>query len=157
VTFAVRRVFPTLVDCVPIFDQLKQGLFRAMKSGQTVEKEVLRTVIGEATSTGLEPTDEHLQKVIRKLIKSNRETLAAQPAAEQVAVLEQEISVLEQFLPRNLAGAELEAVLEPHAAELKASANEGPALGVALKLLKARGLTVESAEVGRVVRLLRSR
>ena len=64
-----------------LIDQLKQRMFQAMKSGDTVEKEVLRTAIGEVTRSGEDATDERVTQVLKKLVKSNQETLAATSSA----------------------------------------------------------------------------
>ena len=55
-----------------LIDQVKQRMFQAMKSGNVVEKEILRTAIGEVTRTGDEVTDERLVAVLRKLVNRTR-------------------------------------------------------------------------------------
>jgi uncharacterized protein YqeY len=82
-----------------LIDQIKQRMFQAMKAGNTLEKEVLRTAIGEVTRAGDDPTDERVLAVLKKLVKSNQETLAAATNAEQRGELEREIVVIEAFLP----------------------------------------------------------
>jgi uncharacterized protein YqeY len=138
-----------------LIDQIKQRMFQAMKSGASTEKEVLRTLIGEVTRTGEAASDERVLQALRKLVKSNQETLRAASDATQRATLEQEIRVLEEYLPRSLDAAELLELLGPVAAEIRAAAGPGPALGIAMKLLKSKAAAVEAQDVREAVTKLR--
>jgi uncharacterized protein YqeY len=130
-----------------LIDQIKQRMFSAMKSGDTLEKEVLRTVIGEVTRTGDEATDERVFGVVKKLVKSNQETLAAATDAAQRATLEREIVLLQAFLPKALSADEIRELLAPVATEIRAAAGTGPAMGIAMKFLKAEGAATEAKAV----------
>ena len=138
-----------------LIDQIKQRMFQAMKSSAVVEKEILRTVIGEVTRTGDVASDDKVLTVLRKLVKANQETLRAATDPEQRRVLEQEIGVLEGFLPRAPSATELAEMLGPVAAEIRAAAGPGPAQGVAMKFLKSKGTSVDGAEVRDAVARLR--
>ena len=138
-----------------LIDQIKQRMFQAIKSGAIVEKEVLRTVLGEVTRTGEAASDERVLQTLRKLVKSNQETLRAATEDVQRANLEQEIGVLEEFLPRSLGAAELLELLGPVAAEIRAAGGPGPALGIAMKLLKSKAAGVDSQLVRDAVTQLR--
>lgn len=138
-----------------LIDQIKERMFRAMKAGAAVEKEVLRTAIGEVTRTGEAASDERVTQVLRKLVKANQETLRSATDAEQRATLEQEIKVLEEFLPRALGVPELVSLLTPASAEIRAAAGPGPALGAAMKFLKAQSVSAEAADVREAVTQLR--
>ena len=138
-----------------LIDQIKQRMFQAIKSGANVEKEVLRTVIGEVTRTGETASDERVLQTVRKLVKSNQETLRAASDPAQRANLEQEIGVLEEFLPRSLGSAELLELLGPVAAEIRAAGGPGPALGIAMKLLKSKAAVVDAQDVKDAVTQLR--
>src|SRR5215510_2443670 len=100
-----------------LIDQIKQQMFKAMKSGANVEKEILRTAIGEVTRTGEAASDERVVQTLRKLVKANQETLLSASDPAQRSTLEQEIAILEPFLPKALGAAELSALLGPVAAE----------------------------------------
>jgi len=130
-----------------LIDQIKQRMFQAMKAGSTVEKEILRTAIGEVTRSGDDPTDERVTQVLKKLVKSNQETLGASTNPDQQRDLAQEIAVLEAFLPKAPSAAELVALLAPVADAIRAAAGPGPAMGVAMKHLKAQGIAAESKDV----------
>jgi uncharacterized protein YqeY len=138
-----------------LIEQIKQRMFQAMKAGAIVEKEILRTAIGEVTRTGDVASDERVLGDLRKLVKANQETLRAATDAEQRRVLEQEIGVLEGFLPRAPSAAELAEMLGPVAAEIRAAAGLGPAQGIAMKFLKSKGTSVDGGEVRDAVTRLR--
>jgi uncharacterized protein len=130
-----------------LIDQVKQRMFQAIKAGNTIEKEVLRTAIGEVTRSGDDPTDERLTLVLKKLVKANQETLAAASNADQKRDLEREIQVLETFLPKAPSAEQVRELLEPVAAQIRAAAGPGPAMGVAMKHLKSLNISVESRDV----------
>jgi uncharacterized protein YqeY len=138
-----------------LFDQVKQRMFQAIKAGNVVEKEVLRTALGEVTRTGDEATDERMLGVLRKLVKSNQETLAAATDEGQRSTLEQEIGVLETFLPKSLSADQLLSLLEPVAAQIRAAVGPGPAMGIAMKFLKTTATVADARDVQRALSELR--
>ena len=138
-----------------LIDQIKQRMFQAMKSGANVEKEVLRTAIGEVTRTGEAASDERVTQVLRKLVKANQETLRSATDTAQRTALEQEIKVLEEYLPRSLGAAELVELLGPVATEIRGAGGPGPALGIAMKFLKSKAAAAEAEEVRAAVTQLR--
>jgi uncharacterized protein len=138
-----------------LIDQLKQRMFAAMKAGNTVEKEILRTAIGEVTRSGDDPTDDRVTQVLKKLLKSNQETLAAAASEQQKEDLRQEITILEGFLPETPGPAELAALLAPVAEQIRAAQGPGPAMGVAMKFLKGAGIAAESRDVQAALNELR--
>ncbi|MEY2929782.1 MAG: hypothetical protein RL033_531 [Pseudomonadota bacterium] len=138
-----------------LIDQIKERMFRAMKAGAVIEKEILRTAIGEVTRTGEEATDDRVTQVLRKLLKANQETLRSVTEAAQREPLEQEIKVLEELLPRALGVPELVELLGAAATEIRAATGPGPALGAAMKFLKTKSVSAESADVREAVTQLR--
>jgi uncharacterized protein len=138
-----------------LIDQIKQRMFAAMKAGKTVEKEILRTAIGEVTRSGDDPTDERVTQVLKKLLKSNQETLAAAASEQQKEDLRQEIVILEAFLPETPGPEQLAALLAPVAEQIRAAAGPGPAMGVAMKFLKGAGVAAESRDVQAALNELR--
>jgi uncharacterized protein YqeY len=138
-----------------LIDQLKQRMFAAMKSGNTVEKEILRTAIGEVTRSGDDPTDERVTQVLKKLLKSNQETLAAATSEQQKSELNQEIAILQTFLPESPGPAQVAELLAPVADQIRAAAGPGPAMGIAMKFLKGAGVAAESRDVQTALNELR--
>jgi uncharacterized protein YqeY len=142
-----------------LLDDIKARMFQAMKAGDVVGKEILRVAVGEITTDAARPgrkgSDEESQAILRKLIKSNEETLAVEVDAEKRAILDREREVLAAFLPRSLSVEEIVEQLSTVADAVRAAASEGQATGVAMKELKARGLVVSGKDVGAAVRSLR--
>ena len=95
--------------------QIKDRMFAAMKARQTVEKEILRVVLGEIQTEearrGKTLSDDEVMKILRKLVKSNGETLGMTADAADKATLEEENRVLETLLPKTLDESEVVAAL----------------------------------------------
>lgn len=139
-----------------LIDDIKAAMFAAMKSGNTIEKEVLRTALGEATATGEKPDDPQMAAVLRKLVKGIEETQGVATDAETQARLTQELAILRRFLPQTLGVAQIKEALAPVVEAIRAAAGEGPATGIAMKHLKSSGATVEGKDVSAAVRELRA-
>lgn len=138
-----------------LFDELKKRMFEAMKRKDTVQKEVLRTAIGDITSTGQEPDDARVIGVLKKLVKSIEETMAV-AGDEAKLTLQQELVVLQEFLPRTLSVEQIVEALAPVADQVRAADNDGKATGVAMKHLKSTSAEVEGKDVSQAVKQLRS-
>jgi uncharacterized protein YqeY len=69
-----------------IVDDIKKRITEAMKARRQVEREILRLALSEIQNvenrTGTAATDDEATKIIKKLIKSNGETIAAGPSDE---------------------------------------------------------------------------
>jgi uncharacterized protein YqeY len=130
-----------------LIDQVKQRMFQAMKAGNVLEKEILRTAIGEVTRSGDDPTDERVLGVLKKLVKSNQETLESATSPDQRSDLQREIEVLGIFLPETPGPEQLCALLAPVAEQIRAAAGPGPAMGIAMKFLKGANVSAESRDV----------
>lgn len=142
-----------------LVDDIKAAMFKAMKSGDTIAKEILRVAMGEITTEAARPgrkgNDEEVQAILRKLIKSNEETIASGGSTEQ-ATLEREIEVLSNYLPKSLGEDEIVVALSSVAEAIRAAANDGQATGVAMKELKAKAAVVNGKDVSAAVKRIRS-
>lgn len=142
-----------------LLDQIKARMFQAMKAGNAVEREILKVAMGEITTDAARPgrkgDDEEAQALLKKLVKSNEESIEASQDEAQKAQLRAEIAVLNDFLPQSLGVAEIVAALAPVAEAVKAAGNDGQATGVAMKHLKATGAVVNGKDVSAAVRQLR--
>jgi len=141
-------------------EEIKRRMFAAMKAQKTIEKEILRVATGEITmavarAPGGAISEEDIQGILKKLVKSNREALAAGPDAERKAGLEEEISILESLLPRRLSVDEIVALLADVAPQIQAAAGPGPAMGVAMKALNAAGAEADAEDVNLAIAALR--
>lgn len=142
-----------------LLDQIKAKMFEAMKAGDTVAKEILRVAVGEITTEAARPgrkgDDEESQAILRKLIKSNEETLGSGVDGERRAALEKENAILAGFLPQSLDADAIALALAGVADAIKAAANDGAATGVAMKELKKAGAVVNGKDVSAAVKKLR--
>lgn len=143
-----------------LLDQIKARMFAAMKAGNTVEKEILKVAMGEITTDAARPDkkgdDAEAQAILKKLVKSIEESIAASQDETQKATLRAEVEVLAAFLPKSLGVGEIVAALAPVADAVKAAGNDGQATGVAMKHLKSLGAEVNGKDVSAAVRQLRS-
>ncbi len=143
-----------------LLDEIKAQMFRAMKAGQIVEKEILRVAVGEITTEaareGRKGDDEEARAIVKKLMKSNEESLASGPDAERRSVLEEENRILSAFLPQTLGVDAIVAALGAVAEAVRAAGNEGQATGIAMKHLKASGASVNGKDVAAAVKRLRT-
>lgn len=143
-----------------LLDEIKARMFKAMKAGDVLEKEILRVAVGEITTDAARPgrkgNDEEAQAILRKLIKSNDESLESVSDPEQRAKLDRENAVLRALLPRALGEDELVEVLGAVADAVRAAGNDGQATGLAMKHLKASGIVADGKLVGAAVKRLRA-
>jgi uncharacterized protein YqeY len=144
---------------MPLLDQIKARMFQAMKAGNAVEREILKVAMGEITTDAARPgrkgDDEEAQAILKKLVKSNEESLEASQDETQKAQLRAEIAVINDFLPKSLGVAEIVAALAPVTDAIKSAGNDGQATGVAMKHLKSLGAVVNGKDVSTAVRQLR--
>jgi uncharacterized protein YqeY len=140
--------------------EIKQRMFAAMKAKSTVEKEILRVALGEIDTQvarrGSDLSDEEVVAVLRKLVKSNQESIKVLDDEERKSVLQQENAVLDTLLPKTLDEDAIVAALAPVADAVKAAGNDGQATGVAMKHLKSSGAAVEGKTVAAAVRKIRA-
>jgi len=142
-----------------LIDQIKARMLAALKARQPLEKEILGVALGELQTVEARKgtlSDEEAAGIVRKLIKSNRETLEVSQVALQRATLEQEIVVLESLLPKALGAEEVGQALAAVAEAIRAAGSDGQATGIAMKALKAQGTVVDGKLVGEVVKKLRA-
>ena len=142
-----------------LIDDIKDRMRAAMKARRTLEKEILGVALGELQTVEARKgslSDDEGFAIIRKLVKSNRETYEASEAAEQRKTLEEEILVLESLLPKALGAEDIVAALAPVHEAIRSAGNDGQATGIAMKTLKLAGAPVDGKLVGEVVRKIRS-
>ena len=143
-----------------LVDQIKARMFQAMKAGNTVEKEILRVAMGEITTDAARPgkkgDDEEAQAILKKLVKSNEETLSMSGDADpRAAALKEEIEALQSLLPKGMSVDQIVEALASQRDAIKAAKNDGQATGVAMKHLKGLGLKVLGDDVSAAVRQVR--
>lgn len=143
-----------------LIDDVKSRMRAAMQARDEVAKNILGLAVGEMQTAEARAnraiTDAEAVAVVRKLVKSNEETLAATGDGEGAATLRREIDVLSSLLPKSMAYADIVSALAPVAEALRAAKSDGQAMGLAMKHLKASGASVESADVQKAVAHVRA-
>ncbi len=143
-----------------LVEDIKAAMFAAMKAKSTVEKEILRVALGEIQTQqarSSDPLDDKaVIQILRKLVKSNGETLKLAQDEEAKTTLGEEIAVLERFLPKTLDSDAILTALAPIQGDIQAAKADGQAIGLAMKHLKGQGAVVQGNDVAAAVRQLRS-
>jgi len=125
-----------------IMDDLKTAMKAKDEAGLRTLRAIKAAILNAKTSEGahgeLKPEDE--QKLLQKLVKSRRDSLEIFRAQnrEDLAVKEQEeLSIIEKFLPAQLSLDEIKGIVSTVIAELGASspADMGKVMGLASKQL----------------------
>ncbi len=142
-----------------LLDTIRARVKEAMKARREIEKTILRLVLGEVQTEEARRSatldDGEVEKILRKLVKSNTETLEATEDAARRAELEEELTILESLLPKTLGEDDVVAALAAVADDIRGAKGDGPATGIAMKHLKVSGATVDGKVVAGAVRKLR--
>ena len=143
-----------------VLENIKKRAMEAMKAKDSAASSILRLAAAEVqmveTRNGKPATDEEAEGIVRKLIKSNEETLKATTGVEEKAALERENELLSAFLPKGLSIDEIVAALAPVVDAIRAAAADGPATGMAMKHLKQAGISVQGNDVTKAVGKIRT-
>ena len=127
-----------------LFKQIKAEQLEARKTKDTVKASLLTTLIGEIQTsvTGgasasqfgiLNPTDDETTKVIKKFIKNAETSLSMR----QDNKTQEELNILQAYMPQPLTDAELEAIVATEVLIGKKEGKAGGALvGYVMKQLK---------------------
>ena len=132
-----------------LFDKISADIKAAMLAREKVRLETLRGIKKEfleaKTAKGADGqlTDEQATKILAKMAKQRRETAAIYAEQNRPELAENELAeaaVIEEYLPKQLSDAELEAELKAIIAETGASSLKemGKVMGVASKRLAGR-------------------
>jgi uncharacterized protein YqeY len=143
-----------------IIDDIKKRALEAMKAKDSVATTILRLAQGEIQQSearaGKTFTDEESAAVVKKLVKSNRETAEQTTDEAAKAILVREIELLEQFLPKELDAEAVLAALPADVADaIRAAANPGMGTGLAMKFLKGAGIAAPGSAVNAAVAKIR--
>lgn len=129
-----------------LFDQISEHIKDAMRAKDKIRLEALRGAKKEfleaktAKDSDGELTDEAATKIIQKLVKQRKDSAEIYATQNRPDLAEKElieVTVLEQYLPKQLSVAELETKLKEIIAEVGATgaADMGKVMGVATKAL----------------------
>ena len=130
-----------------LHDDLKARVTAAVKAGDSATRDTLRTVIGEA----------QMEALRRKGVAGLKETIPlAKKDGRDTAAQEAELVLLEALLPKAWDREAITAALAPVRDEVRAAKNDGQAMGVAMKALKAAGAATTPDDVKAVVAAIRA-
>jgi uncharacterized protein len=142
-----------------LVDELKKRISTAVKDGDSVARDVLRLALGEIQTAearkNAQLSDEEATAALRKLVKSNEETLGLSGEGENAENLKREIEVLTSLLPKQMSVDEIVAALASQVDAIKAAKADGQAVGVAMKHLKSTGASVTGNDVQAAVKKIR--
>jgi uncharacterized protein YqeY len=142
-----------------IVEELKKRLTQAMKDRDEVAKDVLRVALGEIQTIehrkNATMSDEEAVAVVRKLVKSNEETLAMSEG-ERAATLRRENEILASLLPKTMDVDAIVAALESQREAIRAAKSDGQATGIAMKHLKSTGAAFEGSVATEAVKKIRA-
>ena len=137
---------------------LKARAAEAMKAKDAAAVSILRLALGEIQTaearTNKAVSDEEAVAIVRKIVKSNDETMG-HSEGEARAALERENHILLSVLPATLGPAQIAELLAPVVEAVRAAKNDGQATGIAMKHLKASGASVQGNDVTLAVKQLR--
>jgi uncharacterized protein len=142
-----------------LVDELKKRITQAMKDRDEVAKDVLRVALGEIQTqehrANKSMGDEEAAAVVRKLVKSNEETLGMS-TGDRATTLRREIELLSALLPKRMTIDEIATALEPQREAIRAAKNDGQATGLAMKHLKGTGAAVDGTDAAEAVKRIRA-
>ena len=142
-----------------LVDDLKKRIALAMKDRDQIAKDVLRVALGEIQTqehrANAPMSDEDAIAVVRKLVKSNEETLASS-TGERAATLKRENEILAALLPKRMTVEEIVDALAPQREAIRAAKSDGQATGVAMKHLKATGVSFDGSDAAEAVKRVRA-
>lgn len=123
-----------------LIDLIRADALSARKNRETAKASSLTTLIGEAERIGKDngnrpPTDDEVQALLKKFIKGITETQAVAREAQRDA-LAAERALYESYLPAQVSGAELEALVRELVAALPE--RSPAAMGVVMRQLRER-------------------
>ena len=114
------------------YDELKEHIKQAMKAHDKVRLSILRQVHGEIKNIEVNERrdieDADVDAMIKRLIKQTRETLDGSIKAgndqERTDMLSEQVAILEGYLPKQVTGDELTALIGEVLAETGASTKD---------------------------------
>ena len=144
-----------------LIDEIKTRMMRALRDRDEVVRNILGLAVGEIQTAEARANralgEDEAMAVVRKLVKSNEETLALSGTDDaRAAGLRREIEALSALLPRSLSVEQIADALSPVADAIRAAKSDGQAIGVAMKHLKATGAIAGAPDVQQAVKRVRS-
>jgi uncharacterized protein len=142
-------------------DEIKSRMQQAMRERDEVAKNVLGLAVGEIQTAEARANralgDDEVAAIVRKLLKSNEETLALAAGQDaRVPALRREVEVLSSLLPKSMTAEQVAEALAPVTDAIRAAKSDGQAMGVAMKHLKSVGAVAQAPEVQQALKRVRA-
>lgn len=139
-----------------ISTKIDQDTANAMKAGESQRVGVLRLIKtslkNEAIKLGRDLSDEEAMSVLVREAKQRRDSISAYQSANRPELAEteqQELEIIEDYLPKQLSEAELKAMID----EAVTTAGENANMGAVIGAVKAKtGASADGALVAKLVR-----
>jgi ethanolamine utilization protein EutQ (cupin superfamily) len=154
-----------------LYDDIRKRIVECMKSGDTIERDTLKTLVGEIQAKVARekisgPSDEMVEKTLMAFKEGAYQcTLESAKKAHPDACVDvdpdsdrlawTEISIYEKFLPQYMDVDEIVSFLEGSIDSLQSAKAVGPATGMAMGILKRSGAKVQGKDVVKAVELIR--
>jgi uncharacterized protein YqeY len=147
-------------------EKVREKFEEAKRTGNREQKNVLSVILGDISTaearSGKEAPDADVEKLLRKMVESNTETLTQLKSHQRgddprAAVLEHEIAFLKSLLPQSLDTEAIIKALEPVRADIINAKNDGQATGVAMKHIKSLSLNAQGQDVSAAVKQIRTK
>jgi uncharacterized protein YqeY len=137
-----------------IINTIREQIKKAMIAKDSTTLGLLRLVLGTAQQDGDE-SDVNVEAIIRKMIKSNLQTIDYIKHDHDLALsLTKENTLLDSFLPKSMSVEDVKAYILENNLDVKSQSNVGAAVGVVMKGLK--GKTVQGGDVKKAIEEIRS-
>lgn len=137
-----------------IVDDLKSKAQASLKAGRKDEAALYRLVIGQSQQLD-KCTDDNVNSIIRKLIKSNTETIESIkefPERDgQRQILFNENLLLSALLPPSISTDDIVNFIKENNLDVKSCKNDGQAVGMVMKEFKTKNITVDGGIVKEVI------
>ena len=152
-----------------IVEEIQARIKECMKSGEAIERDLLRTVLGEIQTiesrTG-KMDDDSAVKVVRRFRDNAKEMLdiflghATDDAIKGAPEVEFEISIYEQYIPKSLSVEQIHKNItiaqDLGKIDILGAGSDGQATGIAMGYFKRLELNVQGKEVAEIVKKFRS-
>jgi len=147
-----------------ILNNVNEAIEKSMKQAAdnpllVKHRNFLRLIKGELQTVEVRQnkplTEEQCAGVLKKILKSNEETINTLKDDPRVAPLLEENELIRGFLPYEANDEEILAALSGVIEQIKAAVKDGAAIGVAMKTLKEAKMTCDGNAVKEIVAKLR--
>ena len=148
-----------------MYKEMQDRIKICMKEGNSSERDILRTLVGEIQSkairSGKEITNEDVEKTLVSFKENALECIKyahQDDSSEAVDALDSnhEIAIYDNYLPKYETVEAIVQILDPIAERLRSAKADGPATGMAMGILKKGDKKVQGKDVAAAVKVIRS-